>query len=574
MAMGAFGAALLEARAGWDPTVAIVVSVAAATAAGAIVGAAAVRAEAPFVAIGTWIVAWLVAFALAAFTGLTGGSQGLPLPEPRVGIAPLALTVRLTPGLQVEFAVVLVAFALGVFAALRRAAFGVALAAARDHRGAAEALGTPVEAQRVRAFVMSALLAGIAGALGVHAAGLADASSFGPLLSVELFVAILIGGEGTIVGPIMGALVLVIVPRAAGVVGSLAGMPRERFEPMIAAVLLVAAVVIGRGGVVGWVSRGRSLIWRRRDRASSDSAKRGLGSPSAGSPPGSTSPTALSSDRASAWPPALADWRPASASHGGAGPSPLTVRAASKAFGGVVALDAVSLDLGVGEIHAIIGPNGSGKTTLLRALAGTIRLDSGAIHLGGLDLTDAPVHERVREGVVRTLQSVTAFPNLRVIDNVSVGAVARRRYGGALRSAIATPLSRKEAMAVRVQVGALLTLVGLAGAGDARPGMLSAADQRFLMIATACAVFPRVLLLDEPAAAMPLPEMRRLAGVVGALRDRGVAVVVVEHNLRFVRRVADVVTVLDAGRVIAQGFPGEIAADPAVIDAYLGPARS
>jgi branched-chain amino acid transport system permease protein len=577
MAIGAFGAALLEVRAGWDPTVAIVAAAAAATLAGAVVGAAAVRAEAPFVAIGTWIVAWLIAFALAAFTELTGGAQGLPVPEARIGVSALGLTVRLTPGVQVELAVVLVSLALGAFAVLRRAPFGVALAAAKDHRAGAVAAGVQVERLRLRAFVASSLLAGLAGALGVHVARLADASAYGPLLSVELFVAVLLGGEGTVIGPIAGALVLVAVPRAASVVGSLSGVARERFEPMIAAVLLVVAVLVGRGGIVGWMKGLRAFARSRR------AGKAPLPVPRADRPestpvtaPPSVLPPLIPSPpptSAFVWPAALDAWRPASGNGSRKEGSPsLAVREASKSFGGLVALTAVSLDAEAGQVHAVIGPNGSGKTTLLRAVGGTVPLDSGDILVGGQDITEATVRERVRQGVVRTLQSVTSFPRLGVRDNVSLGAVARRRHGGPLRTAMATPLARGEARVVQRQIEALLALVGLPET-DVSPERLSATDQRFLMLARACASFPRVLLLDEPAAGMAIPEMRRLAGVVGTLRERGVAVILVEHNLRFVRLVADVVTVLDAGRVIARGTPDRIAVDPAVVEAYLGPAR-
>jgi branched-chain amino acid transport system permease protein len=565
VAIGAFGAALLEVKAGWDPTAAILVATAAAVAAGIMVGAAAVRAETVFIAVGTWVVAWLVAFALSAFPGLTGGSQGLPLREAKLGISSLALTVRFTPAVHWEVAVVLVAISLAAFALLRRAPFGVGLAAARDHPAGAEALGIDPPAHRLRAFVVSALLGGLSGALAVHLIGVADTSTYGPLLSVELFVAVLLGGEGTVLGPIAGATVLVIVPRAASGVGRLAGVSPERFQPVIAGLLLVVAVIVGRGGVV----RLTSELWNRlmvRYRTG-EAADEGGGKMPEDS--GSGEPDAQDGSR-QGWPAALEAWQPAAPR----GDDPLLqVEGASKSFGGVTALRGVSIDIRAGRIHAIIGPNGSGKTTLLRALGGTTQLDAGSITLDGLEVGALSVPARVQAGVVRTLQEVSSFARLRVADGVAAGAVVRRRYGGALRSAVATPLARSEGREVGDQVRALLELAGLAGTEDRLPETLSAADHRFLGFAAACASFPRVLLLDEPAAALQLPEMRRLAGVLESLRARGVAVVVVEHNLRFVRMVADVVTVLDAGEVISAGSVQEVADDPAVAEAYLGPAR-
>jgi ABC-type branched-subunit amino acid transport system ATPase component/ABC-type branched-subunit amino acid transport system permease subunit len=567
VAVGAFGAALLEVKAGWDPTVAIVAAVAASGVAGVVVGAAAVRAAAPFVAIGTWIVAWLVGFALAAFPGLTGGGQGLPVPQPRVGVSAVALTVQLTPVVHYEIAVVAVAVALVAFAVLARAPFGLVLAAARDHRGAAEGLGIDVGRARLRAFVVSAVLGGVAGALGVHLAGLADAGAYGPLLSVELFVAVLLGGEGTVLGPVAGALVLVVVPRVAGELGRVAGVAGERFQPMIAAALLVAAVAAGRGGVVRQVV----ALWRRLRPGGGPLHGRPAAAGTAPPPPDSVPPPSTGP-----WPSALDRWRPTEDERASGSPTVgegplLEVRDASKVFGGVRALDGVSLEFRAGRVHAIIGPNGSGKTTLLRALAGTLPLDSGSIRLDGIDLAGITVQQRVHRGIVRTLQQVTAFPEMRVTDNVAAGAVPRRRFGGMVRTVAATPRSRGEAHAVRAEVDALLAMTGLTRTRDMAPEELSAADRRFLMVAAACATFPRVLLLDEPGAAMPIPEMRRLAALFGLLVGRGVAVVLVEHNLRLVRRVAASVTVLDAGRVIARGTAQEVAADPAVVEAYLGP---
>jgi ABC-type branched-subunit amino acid transport system ATPase component len=320
-------------------------------------------------------------------------------------------------------------------------------------------------------------------------------------------------------------------------------------------------VIIGRGGVV----RVTTELWNRlamRRRTGQAAEEGATEAPRRDGPGAEDGPQP-------GWPAALEAWPRAPR---GDGPL-LLVEGAKKSFGGVAALRGVSIGILGGQIHAIIGPNGSGKTTLLRALGGTTQLDSGSIVLDGLGMSALSVPARVRAGVVRTLQEVASFPRLRVIDGVAAGTIVRRRYGGAMRTAVATPLARAEETKVLQEVGALLELVGLAGSEDRFPDTLSAADHRFLSLAAACASFPRVLLLDEPAAAMQPPEMRRLAGVLRSLRARGVAVVVVEHNLRFIRMVADVVTVLDAGKVISGGSVQEVADDPAVTEAYLGPAR-
>ncbi|HEX2172510.1 MAG TPA: ATP-binding cassette domain-containing protein [Dehalococcoidia bacterium] len=241
-----------------------------------------------------------------------------------------------------------------------------------------------------------------------------------------------------------------------------------------------------------------------------------------------------------------------------------------KRFGGLLALDEAELRVEAGEVRGLIGPNGSGKTTLLRVLGGTLQPDTGQIAFAGQDVTESPTAERVRAGLVRTLQRVTLCPALRVRENVVVGAATRRRYGGGLRSLALTPLARAEDRAVNRDADALLSLVRLEHAAHRFPRELTGTEQRFVMLAAACASFPRMLLLDEPSAGMSRSELGRLVEVIRQLRSEGVAIVLVEHNLRLVRLMADRVTVLDAGHIVAEGTPDEISRDQAVIEAYLG----
>jgi branched-chain amino acid transport system permease protein len=556
VAVGAFTVALLRTEAGWDPSAATLAGVGLAGAAGVVVGAGAIRLTRPIVAIATWVVSWLVTFTLAAFPGLFGGLQGIAVPEGTLGIGSVGLAVRLTPGVHYAVALLLVAAALAAFFVLSRTPWGLSLAAARDAPAAAASIGVEQGRLQFRTFTASAMVCGLAGALAVQLAGVADPTAYGPLLSVELFAAVLLGGVGRPLGPVVGAAGLLLIPRVAEGLGSIAGLAAERFEPAVASLLLVAALVIGRGGILGWTESIRGRLASRRGQLRAEASGR------------TTSPANRNREAVpSAWKRALAG--PPSGESGG-GPL-LEATGLQKRFGGLLALDGAELHVEAGEVRGLIGPNGSGKTTLLRVLGGRLKPDNGRIVFVGRDLTESTTAERVRVGLVRTLQRVTLCPTLRVRENVVVGATTRRRYGGGIRSLTLTPLARAEAKVLNGDADALLSLVGLEHGAERYPRELSGTEQRFVMLAAACAAFPRMLLLDEPSAGMSHTELERLVDVIGQLRSEGVAVVLVEHNLRLVRLLADRVTVLDAGRIVAEGTPDEISRDQAVIEAYLGP---
>jgi ABC-type branched-subunit amino acid transport system ATPase component len=251
-------------------------------------------------------------------------------------------------------------------------------------------------------------------------------------------------------------------------------------------------------------------------------------------------------------------------------PVALRAEGLTKRYGAVAALDGLDLLIEPGSVHALVGPNGSGKTTALRALAGTLATDEGRVLLGDEDVTAEPVERRVELGIARTLQATAIFGSLTALESVLVGVDGRRSFGDLGRTLLATPHHRGESEAARAAALEALDAVGLAARADERADLLTATDQRLLMIATALATAPRVLLLDEPAAGIGPVELERLAGVVASLRKRGLGLLVVEHNLRLVRTIADRVTVLDAGRAIAAGRPDEVGDDPAVRAAYLG----
>lgn len=247
----------------------------------------------------------------------------------------------------------------------------------------------------------------------------------------------------------------------------------------------------------------------------------------------------------------------------------LDVRAVTKRFGGLIAVDNVSLDLQPGEVHGLIGPNGSGKTTLLNLISGYYRIDEGGIHLADSDLSGQSVQARARSGVARTFQTPKLVLSLSVLDNAMLGGWPDVR-SGFLETAIAAPRPRREEAEIRDRAATMLQGVGLGGVMERRADLLGHTAQRFLEIARALTMRPKFVLLDEPAGGLTAAEIDRLGAIIGVIRDSGIGVLLVEHHTDFVFRICDRVTALNLGRTIAHGTTAEVRYDPDVIRVYLG----
>ena len=247
----------------------------------------------------------------------------------------------------------------------------------------------------------------------------------------------------------------------------------------------------------------------------------------------------------------------------------LEAKSVTKQFGGVVALNAVSLTLRAGEIHGLIGPNGSGKTTLLNLLSGYYIANAGTIVLDGAPITTTSVRHRARLGVARTFQKPRLLGSLSVLDNAMVGTW-RDAPGSFIAAALALPMVTRRQQALRGRARDLVLGVGLGHAMDRRAALLEHAEQRFLEIARALAARPRFLLLDEPAGGLTVAEIGHLEAVVRTVGDAGIGVLLVEHHTDFVFRVCSKVTTLDRGNIIAEGTPEAVRNDAEVNRVYLG----
>jgi len=496
VAIGAFTSALLMARAGWPLEPAALCGALAALAAGLISGGV-VRLRPAFVAVSTWLLAWLVWLFLFAFPSVSGGSQGLIVPERTL------LGLSATPTVHYEAALVLLVLSLLAIAAVRRGAFGLELSALRQHPPLATSLGVPLARRRLGAFAASAAIAGLAGGLSVQLAAVADPAAYDPFLSFKLLVAVLLGGAAATLGPAVGVAALGLIGLVSDPLARLLQLPLERFDTAVAAFLLLFVLALGGDGIIPWLSPWLPRFRRTR-------------------PPVTPRQGGRSGTRAA-----------------------LKVEGLTKAFGGVVALDGLSLELAPGETAALVGPNGSGKTTALRLISGAMQPDGGRVLFGGRDLTEAPTRERVRLGVARTLQTTSAFTELTALEE---------------------PVARAAALNA-------LALVGLEQQADVPIPELTSSQRRLVGLASALATEPHVLLVDEPAAGVGAEELEPLARVLAEIGRQGVAVLLVEHNLRLVRMAAERMIVLAAGEVVAEGTVAEVGESELVRQAYLGAQR-
>lgn len=249
----------------------------------------------------------------------------------------------------------------------------------------------------------------------------------------------------------------------------------------------------------------------------------------------------------------------------------LKVESLCKSFGGVRAIRDLSFNVNEGQILGLIGPNGSGKSTTVNSLAGLFPITSGAIDLAGNKIHTLPEYERVARGLSRTFQTASTFAEFSVREHVMLGCdVIRTAHP--LSSVFGIGRKPDEDAKLMARIDEILAITDLTAVQDQRVGTISSAQQRFLMIATALASNPKVILLDEPAAGLVSHERKTLSDLIKKIRDLGTSVLVIEHHMALIMEVCDRIVVLNFGQKIAEGTPEEIRTNPVVIDAYLGEA--
>jgi ABC-type branched-subunit amino acid transport system ATPase component/ABC-type branched-subunit amino acid transport system permease subunit len=496
-AIGAYACAIFTTRLQWDFWLALPLAGALAAAAGGLLALPALRVRGPYLAMVTIAFGFVVEQSAAELRELTGGWNGIMgIPRPAV----LGYTLD-ELGLCI-LSIALVAVLVIGFARLHDSPWGLAMRATRDAEVASQSVGLSLVMVRSAAFVLSAALAGLAGALFAALNNFISPESFPFFQSITFLLVVLVGGPGTMLGPVAGALVVVLLPEMLGFL--------EEYRLLFFGVLLLAVLLAAPEGIMGFVEKRLARRAPRAPRAAASQVEQFLSRTDAAT---------------------------------------LRIEALSVAFGGTRAVSDVSLAARPGEVTSIIGPNGAGKTTLLNLVGGFHGADGGTVRLGEVALPRARAHRIASQGVARTFQTTQLFAQMTVLENLLV----------ALRG------ERDERLAE-----GLLAYVGYAGDVGRLARELPHVDRRLVELARALATRPKVLLLDEPAAGLDDADTHRLGKLIKRLAARGIALVLIEHDMPLVMGISDHVIVLDAGRRIADGAPVAVQASPQVRAAYLG----
>lgn len=508
-AVGAYVAAILTTRFDLSFWAALPLCMLLPAALGALLAAPALRVKGPYLAMVTIAFGLVLQNVLIEAEPLTGGFNGISnIDKPTLGTWPLSLRAH------VGVIVAIAGVSLMVFAWIVRSRFGKLLRAVRDSEIAARSIGINPWRIKTAAFIVSAAAAGLAGGLFAPLAGFISPENFDMMLSIQFLLLVILGGLETRAGPLIGAIAIAALPEALSALAE--------YRLLFFGTLLLLILAVMPNGVAGAVG----ALCRRR-----------LKMPSTFAAAQSNSEQHSRASRA-------ADWL--RSRHV---PAALVAEHIGITFGGLKAVDDVSLIAQPGQVTGLIGPNGAGKTSVLNMLGGFYRPDSGVVRLGTTQLPTGLSQACARAGIGRTFQTTLLFDSLSVADNVAIAL---------------------DASAPRSTVDDLLALVGFAGDASMLASALPFVDRRMVEIARALALRPRALLLDEPAAGLGKADKIALAATLTRIAACGLTVVLVEHDMPLVMQACTALVAMENGRVLRAGSVDTVRNDPAVLAAYLG----
>lgn len=506
-AVGAYAVAIPTTQFGWDLYAALFLSIGVVGVFSLALGFLLLRFRGDYLSVVSLAAAEILRLTVANWRDLTGGHQGLP------GVpAPMLFGKELYEQQYfLIFAVVLAFVTVATVTAMTRRGAGLAWRAIRQNERAAKSFGLQTAWYKQLSFQVAGLFSGLAGAIYASYQTIVDPSLFVIDGTVMLLTIVILGG-GTLGGLIAAGLVVINLPEVTRAF--------DEYRMLLLGVLFVVLMNWRPNGF----GRKATPIYR--------SAQANGAAPAAAVPRSDGAPL-------------------------------LEVERATVRFGGLIALDGATFSVEGGRVLGIIGPNGAGKTTLFNTIAGNLSLTDGRIRFRGEELPRRGVGQRSMMGIARTFQNLEICIDLTCLENVMVPLLARNPR-------LALPFGRNAAGADVGTAMEALGMVGLLHAADLPAGTLSYGDRRRLEIARALAAQPTLLLLDEPAAGMNQTEAGELGQLIRRIRDRGITVILIEHNVRLVREVSDRVLVLANGRIIADEEPQAVLKNPAVVEAYLG----
>jgi ABC-type branched-subunit amino acid transport system ATPase component/ABC-type branched-subunit amino acid transport system permease subunit len=529
MMIGGYTAAILTVKAGLPPFVGVLAAGLFTAVVGWLLGLPALRLRGHFLALATLSFGTALPQVALKWDPVTGGAFGLsPTKFPSDLAAYWVIALVLGVCTWVSYNLV-------------SSRPGRALLALRESEVAAQAMGVNLALAKTGIFAFSAMYAGLAGALATHLSGYISPNSFSLAVSFQLLASIVVGGLGSIGGSILGALLVAWLPFAASRTQGLASV--------VEGLAIIAIVIFLPRGIASLLERWRSRRDASRATEAVPPATHAAAAPSANGGPDPRLAQSLTGSRAAG--------------------TLLEVAGLSVDFGGVHALQDVSFCVSAGSIHGLIGPNGAGKTTALNCISRLIDPTRGAIRFGGQDLLAVHPSRVAHLGISRTFQNLELCRHLSALDNVMIG-LHHRVVAPNIAYLLRLPAGRRAEAEARRRALELLDLVECLDVVDRPVQSLPHSRQKRVELARALACGGQLLVLDEPAAGLDASEREALADLVRRVRDAGLTILLVEHDMALVMSLCDRVTVLDFGRVIADGSPEEAQADPAVVAAYLG----
>lgn len=528
-ALGSYTGAVLAVRLGFDLVSASIAAIVITSLFGALLAYPTVRVRGVYLAVITIAFGMIVENVAIEWQGLTGGPMGITgIPKPSAFGVPLTGVRYYTVLAVVLFAVVVVTHN------LKRSKYGRAMLAVSQSETAAKSVGLNVTGIRTLSFVIAAATAGLAGVLYTFLNSYISPDIFTFSDSIRFLLMVVLGGAGTTSGALIGAFILTYLPEYL--------QQLQYWQNFAYGLLLAVVMFILPLGIVG-----TTVVVFRRFVPSSRAMEMDSG-------------TNIE---------AVVKLVAANASE----PAELVASNLTIRFGGLTALNNVSIRVKPAQIHALIGPNGAGKSTFVNSVTGFYVPDDGHFELDGVNLTGQASHLIARKGFARTFQNTELFGDLTVFENLMVGYQRRLSYT-LVDAALRTSRFRRQEEECRQSVIGLLAFVGLGDFAYEKARFLPFGLQRRLEIARALAAAPRLLLLDEPAAGLTTQEIDELAGMIRRISSFGISILLIEHHVDLIMSVADQVTVLDYGVVIASDTPDVVQNDPRVIEAYFGTATA